>query len=103
MTNIILTSFGRIMELPVSIKDVRSGESIVATNAPGGRLYTSRDENNIYQLNDLSLVENEDDVAGEVLCLPLIDDYQSNSTQDDRSFAEKLKIVDEMEKKYNKE
>ena len=92
MSNVIRTSNGRILDLPVSIRDIMSGESIVSTNAPGGRLYIQDDGKYLVLLRDASLVE--DNVEFQYISLPIIADQQADEELD---FAAKLKQIRDIE------
>ena len=88
MPNVVKTNKGRILDLPVSIKDVMSGESIVSTNSPGGRLYIDDNGKSEIFLRDASLID--DNITFQYICLPLIADQQVDEELD---FAAKLRQI----------
>lgn len=88
MPSVVKTNKGRVLDLPVSIKDVLSGETIVSTNAPGGRLYIDDDGKSDVFLRDASLIE--ENVDFQYICLPLISDQQADEELD---FAAKLRQI----------
>ena len=94
MSNVVKTSLGRVLELPISTADIRQGEVILATNAPCGRLYTTK-EDGTEILNDASLIEENPDLS--YLCLPLIEDLQADEELKDWDLAAKLKYINDQE------
>ena len=98
MANVVRTRLGRILDLPVSIKDIGSDEQIEGTNAPLGRLYVSHDSDGVDWLNDLSLLDDEEDV-GDPICLPLIEDLQLDDEISTLSLADKLMQIRDIENK----
>ena len=95
MPNVVCTDKGRVLDLPLSIKDVMTGETIISTNAPGGRLFVDDDEKGNAQLNDASLLEKED-ADLQYISLPLIEDQQLDKEID---LASKLMQIREIERK----
>lgn len=92
MPNVIQTDKGRILDLPVSVKDIDYKENIIATNAPGGRLYIDDSEDVVY-LRDVSLLDEESELY-QYISLPLIEDLQ---VDEELSLASKLKQIQEIE------
>lgn len=93
MPNVIKTSRGRVLDLPVSTKDIVAGEEIVATNAPGGRVYIDDDGQSEVYLRDASLLE-QDDPKYQYIGLKMINDLQK---EEEIGFAAKLKHVRDLE------
>lgn len=96
MPNVIKTSKGRILDLPVCIKEIMNGENIIATNAPGGRLYVYENAQKNECLADASLLETEEDCF-RYIAVPLIEDIQE---RDMLSLSDKLKHISGIEKRY---
>jgi len=97
MTSVIKTSLGRILDLPVNIKDILRNESIVATNAASGRLYVSKSKDGIDVLDDANLLEDESGNY-QYISLPLIEDLQIEEEKEEWDLAAKLKQVSDIEK-----
>lgn len=97
MTSVIKTSLGRILDLPVNIKDILRNESIIATNAESGRLYVSKGADGIDVLDDANLIE--DNLPNyQYISLPLIEDLQIEEEKEQWDLAAKLKQVSDIEK-----
>lgn len=95
MPNVVKTSLGRVLELPICTSDIRQGEIIKATNAPCGRLYTTKNEDSTEMLHDASLVEDDGELS--YVCLPLIDDLQADEELKEWDLAAKLKYINDQE------
>lgn len=101
MPSVIKTNKGRILDLPICINDITHDESIVATNAGGGRLFVETDENDVDWLKDASLLEDE---SGDFnfISLPLIEDQQIDEERASWDLAAKLKQINDIEnEKYD--